>query len=74
MTVRKRKRKAINTEGFSDNFQFDDYEDAGPTDQYEGIKHYLKNTIASTLQDKIDAERLNQNLDKKVSISCLLQN
>lgn len=67
MTVRKRKRKTINTGGFADDFQFDDYGDAEQTDHFDGIKHYLKNTVASTLQDKIDEERQRHDVSKRVS-------
>jgi hypothetical protein len=69
LTVRKRKRKAvINTGGFADDFQFEDQDDSPQVDHFEGIKHYLKNTVASTLQEKIDEERQNQNIDKRVRL------
>lgn len=67
LTVRKRKRKSNNTGGFADDFQFDDYDDSAAGDHFEGIKHYLKNTVASTLQEKIDEERSKQNIDKRVN-------
>lgn len=68
LSVRKRKRKSTNTGGFADEFQFDDYDESSAVDNFEGIKHYLKNTVASTLQEKIDEERSKQNIDKRVSL------
>jgi hypothetical protein len=68
LTVRKRKRKSNNTGGFADDFQFDDYGDSAAGDHFDGIKHYLKNTVMSTLQDKIDEERSKQNIDQRVGI------
>lgn len=68
LTVRKRKRKTMNTGGFADDFQFEDYGDLSQQDHMEGIKHYLKNTVVSTLQEKIDEERSKQNVDKRVGV------
>jgi hypothetical protein len=57
----------MNTGGFADNFQFEDCDEAEETDNFDGIKDYLKNTVTSTLQDKIDQERIKQKVDKRVT-------
>jgi hypothetical protein len=57
----------MNTGGFADNFQFEDCDEAEETDNFDGIKDYLKNTVTYTLQDKIDQERIKQKVDKRVS-------
>ncbi|KAI6233036.1 RNA helicase [Aphelenchoides fujianensis] len=66
LTVRKKKRRAINSGGFSNDFHFEDGEEEAAADHLDGIQHYLKNTVASSLQEKIDEERKLQKLDKKV--------
>ncbi|KAI6178057.1 DEAD box polypeptide 27 [Aphelenchoides besseyi] len=74
LTARKRKRRAINSGGFTNDFHFDDdAETENATDHMDGIQHYLKKTVASSLQEKIEQERLSHKMDKKTILGGVIE-
>lgn len=64
--ARKRRSRGALASGFNTNFQFVDSIEEEVVDHYDGIKPFLKKTVASSLQEKIDRERQNLQLKDKV--------
>ena len=69
IAVKKRKRRSASGRDFARNFRFDDGEDEADIDHLDGIRRYLKSSVPSTLQEKIDEERRALKIDEKVRIS-----
>uniref|UniRef100_A0A0N4ZMD0 RNA helicase n=1 Tax=Parastrongyloides trichosuri TaxID=131310 RepID=A0A0N4ZMD0_PARTI len=56
--VKIKKRKLSKKSGFNDNFHFDVEDTRTVKDDMDGLKSFLRDSKLSTLQDKIDRERL----------------
>lgn len=61
----KKKKKTAVDNDFSENFVFNtgDFASNEP-DHLDGLRRFLKKTVQSTLQDKIEQERKNQVFEK----------
>ncbi|CAD5206486.1 unnamed protein product [Bursaphelenchus okinawaensis] len=66
LKARKKQKKGALSCGFRNDFVFVDDDKKGDVDHYDGIKPYLKKTVAISLQDKIDEERKRLKLNEKV--------
>ncbi|CAD5209317.1 unnamed protein product [Bursaphelenchus xylophilus] len=64
--VRRKQKKGALTCGFKSDFVFVDDNMEEDVDHYDGIKPYLKKTVAISLQDKIDEERRRLQIADKV--------